>query len=497
MSRSLIDWLGKSGPSFEIVLESAAVRLNRSELQQQVEVLASRLHRFKFSGVVLLLDNGIDWILLDLACQLAELRVVPLPLFFSNKQIQHAISSSGVEAVITDRDLTASFPDAEVLTGLDPLGAGKVKVFRIQTGCFARIPPGTQKITFTSGTTGAPKGVCLSRDQQLETAKSLASVIHIERPTHLCILPLSTLLENLAGVYAPLLAGGKVIAPPLADIGLSGSSQLDLAKLLACIGRHQPNSLILVPEILRALTLAASAGWQPPACLKFVAVGGGKVAAELVRRAREAGIPAYEGYGLSECGSVVSLNVPGADHIGSVGRQLPHLKVTTVNREIVVTGAAFLGYVNQPESWGLRSVKTGDLGHIDENGFIYVSGRVKHQLITSYGRNLSPEWVESELLAGPMLGQAIVIGENRPYCVALISPREASASDEEIANWIRKVNRELPDYARVADWYRLPKPLAVRDNLLTENGRPRRAHIEQTYRPVVEELFKQTEVCNL
>ena len=170
---------------------------------------------------------------------------------------------------------------------------------------------------------------------------------------------------------------------------------------------------------------------------------------------------------------------------------------TTVNREIVVTGAAFLGYVNQPESWGFRSVKTGDLGHIDENGFIYVSGRVKHQLITSYGRNLSPEWVESELLAGPMLGQAIVIGENRPYCVALISPREASASDEEIANWIRKVNRELPDYARVADWYRLPKPLALRDNLLTENGRPRRAQIEQTYRPVVEELFKQTEVCNL
>lgn len=498
MSLDLVDWLGKTGLPSDTVLESGEASLSRSDLQQRVEVLAARLQRMNLCSVALLIDNGIEWILFDLACQLAGLRVVPLPLFFSDRQIQHAISSSSVDAVVTDRDLLPSFPDAQLLAGPNLLSTGIVRIFSIQPSSFARIPPGTQKITFTSGTTGTPRGVCLSAAQQLETARSLASVINIESPRHLCILPLSTLLENLAGVYAPLMAGGKVIAPPLSEVGLAGSSQLDLRKLLSCIERHQPNSLILVPEILKALTMAADAGWQPPPSLQFVAVGGGKVAPELVRRARDAGIPAYEGYGLSECGSVVSLNVPGADRIGSVGRQLPHVRVAIVNREIVVTGGAFLGYVDQPDSWAPGSVRTGDLGQVDENGFIHVSGRVKHQLITSFGRNLSPEWVESELLAGPLLGQAIVIGDNRPYCVALISPREVSASDEDVANWVRKINLGLPDYARIVDWYRLPAPLAVSDRMLTENGRPRRANIEQTYREVVDGLYQQDqEVCSL
>ena len=85
---------------------------------------------------------------------------------------------------------------------------------------------------------------------------------------------------------------------------------LDAARLLGTLSREQPNSLILVPELLQVLVVAAERGWQPPASLQFVAVGGAKVSRELLERADAAGIPVYEGYGLSECASVVCLNTP-------------------------------------------------------------------------------------------------------------------------------------------------------------------------------------------
>ncbi len=498
MIKTIFESLRDAGAPSDVVLESGGVELSRSDLLERVEKRASQLLKMNIDSVALYADNGFEWVISDLACQQANLTVVPLPLFFSDEQIRHAIWSSGVDAIISDRELDATAADAKLVPEFEQVSTGAARIYRLQPNHSASLPPGTQKITFTSGTTGTPKGVCLSAEQQFILANSLASVINIEKPKHLCVLPLSTLLENLAGLYAPVIAGGKIIAAPLAEVGLTGSSELELGKLLACIEQHQPNTLILVPEMLNALTLAAGAGWAPPASLKFVAVGGGKVSPDLLRGAREVGIPAFEGYGLSECSSVVCLNVPDADKVGAVGRALPHVDVTVVYGEIVVTGSAFLGYANQPDSWGSDSVRTGDLGSIDSDGFIHVDGRLKNQLITSYGRNLSPEWVESELLAGPMLQQAIVIGDDRPYCIALVYPRDASTTDQAIATWISHANEGLPDYARVSRWYRLPKPLSSSDGLLTENGRPKRASIEQKYQLAIGDLYEMNqEVSNL
>ncbi|MGB5630169.1 MAG: hypothetical protein WBM57_12415, partial [Woeseiaceae bacterium] len=204
------------------------------------------------------------------------------------------------------------------------------------------------------------------------------------------------------------------------------------------------------------------------------------------------------GYGLSECSSVVCLNVPGADLPGAVGLPLPHASVTIEDDEILVQGSTFLGYVGQPETWGAGVVRTGDIGHIDADGFVHVSGSRKHQLITSFGRNLSPEWVESELLAGPVLQQAVVIGDDRPYCVALVLPRNPSSSDADIIAWVQATNHRLPDYARIHSWYRLPRPLSHVDGLLTENGRPKRSHIESIYQPVIDDMYSiRKEVAGL
>jgi long-subunit acyl-CoA synthetase (AMP-forming) len=460
--------------------------------------------------VALHMDNRPDWIVVDLACQLAAVCVVPLPTFFSAEQLKHVLDSVPVDAVFTDQ------PDS-----LSPLCAGRVRpgpelalggaaLLRLEPvarpapgsagpsmdGRHRVLPSGTGKITFTSGSTGRPKGVCLGNRQLLAQASALASAAGLERPRHLCLLPLSTLLENVAGVYAPLLAGGEVVVPGLAEIGFEGSSSLDPHVFLALLSRQCPDSVILTPQMLQLLVTAAGQGWVPPASLRFVAVGGARVPPSLLEAAQALGIPAFEGYGLSECASVVSLNVPGACRPGSCGRPLPHVRVALEDGEIRVTGNAMLGYVGEPGSWWQARIATGDLGHLDDDGYLYIDGRRKNLLISSYGRNIAPEWVESEALTAGALAECLVFGDARPYCVALLTPRDAAADDEAIQQAIDRCNARLPDYARIRRWHRLAQPLAASSDLLTGNGRPKRQAILARYQGVIDALYATDSYTN-
>jgi long-subunit acyl-CoA synthetase (AMP-forming) len=216
--------------------------------------------------------------------------------------------------------------------------------------------------------------------------------------------------------------------------------------------------------MLSALVRELEGGARAPASLRFAAVGGAKVSPALLMRARALGLPVYEGYGLSECASVVSVNVPGADRPGSVGRPLPHVGLSLKEHEIWVDGVA-----------------TGDLGRIDGDGFLYIEGRRKNVLITSYGRNVSPEWPEAELLAGGAIAQAAVFGEARPSLCALVVPAAPGVEDGAIDAQVQAANRRLPDYARIARWLRAEAPFTPQNGLATANGRVRRDAVWKLY----------------
>ena len=127
--------------------------------------------------------------------------------------------------------------------------------------------------------------MCLSNEQLLQQAQALAEVVGLSKPKHLCVLPLTTLLENVGGIYVPLLAGGEVIVPSLSELGFSGSSSIAANKLTTAISHYQPNSMILTPQLLMSLIAAANAGWRVPTSLQFIAVGGSRVAPELIQQA--------------------------------------------------------------------------------------------------------------------------------------------------------------------------------------------------------------------
>jgi long-subunit acyl-CoA synthetase (AMP-forming) len=483
---SLIDRFIAS-PVGRTILSDGTRQLDGAELTTQVKFLAARLRERRVQRLGLWADNGLAWVICDLACQVAELPFLPLPLYFTAAQCAHALREGGIDAVLSPTPDV--LPCTYVLSGDEPLaGFG---LYQARLDKLPALPPGTGKLTFTSGSTGTPKGVCLSNAQLLRQARVLADVVGLKAPRHLCVLPLATLLENVAGVYAPLLAGGTVELRSMEALGMSGSRMTDPRRFLHTLSSVQPDTLILIPQLLQLLVQSVKAGWQPPP-LRFIAVGGSRVSAALVLQARAAGLPVYEGYGLSECASVVSLNVPGGDLPGSCGRPLPQVRVRVEDDEVLIDGNAMLGYVNDPASWGQSTIRSGDLGRLDAEGFLHIEGRHKNLLISSYGRNIAPEWVESELLATGAFSEAVVFGDARPWCVALVSPIRAGIDVVLMEQALAAANARLPDYAQVRRCLYLPRTLAS-EGLCTANGRPRRPEIEQVYLSELEALYASTD----
>jgi long-chain acyl-CoA synthetase len=432
--------------------------------------------------VGLLADNGRAWAISDLALLAAGRVNVPLPQHFAAGQLAHALDSTAVDAVLTDDPGRL----LELGLGFASRGASPHSGLALLTrpaGALppVALPPGTVKVTYTSGSTAEPKGVCLTAATLAGVAAAVATAcgpLGVRR--HLCLLPLATLLENVAGLYAGWLAGAAC------DLGAGAAGAiargtLTPGALLGEIDRARPESMILVPELLRLLAGAAQRGWSAPGA-KFIAVGGARVAPDLLEQATAAGLPVFEGYGLSECGSVVSLNLPGAARRGSVGRPLPHARVRVDARgEIHVGGSVMAGYVGG-EAAGMANaasteIATGDLGEIDDAGFLHVSGRLKNLFINSFGRNLSPEWIESELTAEPAIGQAVAFGEARDRVVALLAPARPDLPAAALQAAVKRANLRLPAYARVARHHVLDAPLTAASGLLTANGRPRRNRI--------------------
>lgn len=434
-------------------------------------------------------DNSPDWISVDFAAQMTGVTLIPLPLFFSTEQIRHALADSGAEAVVVDR------AGARVLHAIDIHETTAINddltLSRLRSASGRRLPERTAKVSYTSGTTGRPKGVALRQETMDRVAASLCSALDdIEIERHVCLLPLATLLENVAGVYAPILRGAEIVVPSSAEVGLVGATGFDVKRMLACLHAYRAQSAILLPQMLAALVTAAENGMRPPASLRFAAVGGGVVAESLLERAERLALPIYEGYGLTECASVVALNTPRGRRPGSAGRPLAHAHVRVgANDEIFVGGATMTGYVGGPTS-DCSEVATGDIGRLDRDGFLHIRGRRKNMFVTSFGRNVSPDWVEAELASRRTIAQAALFGEARPRNVAVIVPAQ-SAGAADVQRDLDVANSALPDYARVHEWILAREPFTPANGLATPNGRKRRSAIWECYRDRIDACYDE------
>ncbi len=492
MSRLLKHIRRMAGASPEqIALAGHETFVTYAELDLSVAESAHALNDQEIGRLGLLADNDISWALADLSTMAASVPLVPLPLFFTPQQVLHVITNAGLDAILTDRPdrLEAWLATSDLRCYRAGMCCG-LHLLRLTGVVGQALPAGTAKITYTSGTTGSPKGVCLSIDQMETVALALRDASQATAADrHLCLTPLSTLLENIGGIYTPLIAGAVANLWPLEAVGLQGASGLNIDTMLDALNHCEASSAILAPQMLQALVAAGEQGWGMPTTLRFVAVGGAPVSPQLLQRAASLGLPVFEGYGLSECASVVALNTPIACQPGSVGHPLPHVGISfSSSGEILISGSGFLGYLGgdtPAEPW-----PTGDLGHLDADGYLHVTGRIKSLFITSFGRNVAPEWVERELTMHPAILQAAVFGEGRPYNVAVVVPRQG-ATEAAIQQALRESNRNLPDYARVTAWVTAGQPFSPLNQQTTTNGRLRREVIASAYADAINSLYQE------
>lgn len=435
------------------------------DLLHAVDAMASELNRRGSQRIGLMADNSLDWLISDLAALKLGLTVIPIPSFFTAAQRRAVLSDAELDTLVTDN------------------GA----IERISA---TAIPHPAAKITYTSGSTGQPKGVCLSAEHLLETVRALAQQLPEQlSQRHLCCLPLAVLLENIAGAWLALYLGASIHLPSLTSLGYKRSNQLDPTVFFAELRSFAPHSVIAIPALAELLIHGCEQGAVTPRQFRFIAVGGATVAPHLLVRAEQLGLPLYEGYGLSECGSVVALNTPTAHKPGTVGRPLPHQHVQINEGQIYTAGPYMLGYLHQKslapdEVWHA----TGDLGHFDEDGYLIVSGRASNLIITSFGRNISPEWIETLAQEFPCWSQFMVVGDGQTQPLALLTPT-AGTNNSVIDAALTKLNQQLPDYAQLAGWLPTDEPFSEANQLLTYNNRLRRKAIQKTYAQAISQFY--------
>ena len=457
-------------PHAEAVI-MASHTLTYAELCAQIDSVALELEATGCQRLGIEASNHIDWLLVDLAAASLGIPVVPIPLFFSTEQRNHLISNSGMDTLYCGQGIVPP-------SSLDRSSALLPGSYRRLASNHSFTDTAMSKITYTSGSTGTPKGACLTDTTLLTIVESLANALAPSAlASHLCLLPFATLLENVAGIYLPLWMGRSLVIDDNERLGLLSNHSFDPKVFCAAVARYRAESVILLPQMLKALVEGGDL--KALSSLKFIAVGGGKVAPAVLEQALAAGLPVFEGYGLTECGSCVALNTPGNAKVGSVGRPLEHANVRiSANGEVIVTGAAMQGYLG--ESSTLSDIATGDAGYLDQDGYLYITGRIKNTIISSFGRNISPEWVESVFLASQDIGHIAVFGEAAPYLSAVVYA-QSSCSDGHLEDIIKGINRTLPDYAQVRVWHRANNPFNATDGTLTSNGKLCRARIAEVY----------------
>ncbi|HVW28047.1 MAG TPA: long-chain fatty acid--CoA ligase [Polyangiaceae bacterium] len=428
-------------------------------------------------------------------------------------------------------------------------------------------PDSIAGLVYTSGTTGKPKGVLLSH-------RNLASNLNAIRAAF-PISPEERTLSVLPWAHA---FGQTCELHYVISSGASTAINDELAHLEMNLAEVRPTVFIAVPRILNALyeavneridaasplvqrvfadgthaatklhrgeplslkerielfvddrTVYAKVRKQLGGRLKFIVSGSASLSADVAEFIDALGIPVYEGYGLSETSPAVSTNCPGRTKAGTVGRPLPGVRIE-VDRsvtgdalvgELIVYGPNVMrGYKKRPEetaqaltpSGGLR---TGDLGYLDEDGYLHVVGRIKEQYKLDSGKYVVPGPIEEQLSLSPYIASIMIYGENRPYNVAVLAPNRAA-----IERWARSraidgatalaskpvldlLHTEILHHSRGLRSYEVPRRfILAREEFATENGlltptlKVKRQNVLALYRAELEALYERLDAAPL
>ncbi|HAJ74210.1 MAG TPA: acyl-CoA thioester hydrolase [Lachnospiraceae bacterium] len=455
------------------------------EMMNETEQIRRGLFASGFGGkhIAITGKSSVDWIESYLAIMTGNMVAVPLDVNLPAEDLIDLIDRSDSEGVfcLNDQKLIeaikeacpkvrniwlldekenkkSEIPDAGAGITISPLSELIRKGAAEGADAPAADPDDVATIIFTSGTTGKSKGVMLT---QKNIAENVLSVHYEAAPgtRMLSVLP----IHHAFCLVMDWLKGFSLGA----ELCINDS----LLHLVRNMSVFNPDVILMVPMMIETIykRLSAADASIPKEILakkifgenlRIIFTGGAHLEPFYIDEFAEYGIAVLEGYGMSECSPVISMNAPEDHKDGSIGRPLENVEIRFENDEILVRGSSVMqGYYQMPaeteetlkDGW----LHTGDKGYMDEDGFLFINGRVKNLIILSNGENVSPEEIENKLALSPLVGEVIVTGEGTGL-TARIYPEQALAEEmdeetvrEELQKILDEYNRKQPTYRHI------------------------------------------------
>ena len=467
------------------------------------------------------------------------------------------------KCIVLDREGLYDFRDDRVLF-LDELydagrGAHASDRERFRREVEASRPDDVALLVYTSGTTGPPKGAMITHENVIcSVASVLRTTPVLEGDEQLCFLPLCHILERLVSVFVPIAAKSVV------------NFAESLETVFDNLREVSPNTFTAVPrmwekmhsslEVLAAeatplgrlaLRRAVACGAERAACLmegrpvprrlearfrlwdrlvlanvrrmigldraRTITTGAAPISSDLVGWYWAIGLVMLEGYGLTESSGALTLNRPDENRTGSVGRPVPgvEMKIAADGEILARAPTVFGGYWNDPRKTA-QTVRdgwlhTGDAGRIDDDGFVWITGRIKDIIITAGGKNVAPAEIESRMKFSRWIVDAVVIGDRRRYLVALImidqenverfaqenrvpysdfaSLCAAEPVQALIGAEVAAVNAGFAQAEQVKDFRLIDVLLTPEDEELTPTMKIRRGVVERRHKALIDQMY--------
>lgn len=546
-----------------------------AEFAQKVRLLRSSLHGLglcKGERIAIIANNSVAWAMTAYAAYGLGAIVVPMYEVQSIQDWEYIITNSGAKFVFLSNDkifekfTNASTPCVErifVYSNADKEDARNfsslydAKLEEMQA--VALDDDDIADILYTSGTTGLPKGVVLSHRNIVTNARSVQSLFEVgETDISLAFLPWAHAFGKTVelhtfvsfGAAIGIVESTRTIAINLQEVNPTVINSVpkifnkiydtihqrmqseswpirtafERAKNLAKKKRHAKLSLA---EELQYRALVPVVGNKIRAAfgnrIRFCISGGAAIAQEIAEFFDDFGLPIYEGYGMTESAPIICVNCPGALRYGSVGRALPQVKLRIdiaqgeQQGEIITSGPCVMrGYFNSPQSDAEvftpeRELRTGDMGYLDEDNFLWITGRVKEQYKLENGKYVVPTALEMKINASPIIEQAVVFGDGRPYNIVLVQPTEDyiaqmrkeldlhDAADAILENHpalcskveseVASLTQDFRGYERPQAFFITLQALSIENGMLSPALKVRRREVEQAFASRIEQCY--------
>ncbi|RKT56457.1 AMP-dependent synthetase/ligase [Saccharothrix australiensis] len=476
--------------------------------------------------VAIVARTSAEWIIADLAVLAAGGVTTTVYPNSTPEEAAHVIRDSGSTLVVADPDLAGKVGDVRVVT-TDALPTSELGDYDAMVDDLS--PDRLATLIYTSGTTGVPKGVELTHENWLHTARGVAE-LDVLRPDdlHFLWLPMShafgkvlqlamiatgvptavdgdadRIADNLRELRPTIVAGAprvfeKIRGRVLATVRAEGGVREKLFHWALEVARHPEWAVRRkIADRLVFAKLRARVGGR----IRYFVSGSAPLSPEVGRFFADAGLTILEGYGLTESCAASFLNRPGEQEFGTVGRPLPGTEVRIAeDGEVLIGGPGVMrGYHHLPEETAAALVdgwlRTGDIGEVDAAGRLRITDRKKELIKTSSGKYVAPQAVESKVkAASPYIGHVLVHGDQRNYCVALVTldpdtTPEGLDVDAEVRDAVEAANARLARHETIKKFAVLDEDFTVEDGTLTASLKMRRKEIESRYREVLDSLY--------